>query len=129
MVGRPSVGRMNESAAGSSQCRWDWPESDASVTASYADDAAIGATAAATRCCTNPSAPLVHQFFDYSVRLEQELGSDLPVPLTGLGQRATLFFDDAFLKLIVQRPDGVAQLVGTHVTREQLLALARAMVQ
>lgn len=99
------------------------------MTASFADADAIRSTAAATHCCPNTSTPAINQFFDYSVRLEQDLGSDLPVPLTSLGQRATLFFDDAFLKLIVQGPDGVAQLVGVHVTREQLLALARAMVQ
>ncbi len=127
-MGRPSKGTVTESASGSSQCRWEWPDSDATVSASFASDAAIRAGAAATRCCPNPASPAVTQFFDYTVRIEQDFGSDLPVPFDGLGQRAVLFFDDAFLKVVVQRADGVMQVSG-HITREQLLALARAMMR
>ncbi|MFN7983056.1 MAG: hypothetical protein U0Q11_14455 [Vicinamibacterales bacterium] len=128
VMGRPSRGTFTESASGSSQCRWEWPDSDATVTASFASDAAIRAGAAATRCCPNAATPAVTQFFDYTVRIEQDFGSDLPVPIEGLGQRAVLFFDDAFLKIVVQRTDGVMQVSG-HITREQLLALARAMMR
>ncbi len=128
VMGRPSQGSTTESASGSSQCRWQWTDSDATATASFASEAAIRAGSAATKCCPNAAASPVAQFFDYTVRIEQDLGSDLPVPLDGLGQRAVLFFDDAFLKVIVQRADGVIQVSG-HVTREQLLALARAMVR
>lgn len=128
VMGRPSPGRVTESASGSSQCRWEWADSDATVTASFASDAAIRAGAAATKCCPTASSSPVAQFFDYTVRIEQDLGSDLPVPLDGLGQRAVLFFDDAFLKVIVQRSDGVVQVSG-HITRQQLLALAKAMLR
>ena len=129
-VGRnDAAGRMTESTPGSSQCRWEWPDADSSVTAIFADENAIRTGAAVTKCCPNGSVSAVAQFFEHSVKLEQDLGSDLPVPLSGIGQRAALFFDDAFLKLIVQTSDGVAQLIVVHVTREQLLALARAMVQ
>jgi len=129
VMGRPSPGAMTESPSGSSQCRWEWPDSDATAAASFASDAAIRAGASATKCCPTASASAVAQFFDYTVRSEQDLGSDLPVPLDGLGQRAVLFFDDVYLKVVAQRADGVMQVTGGHITREQLLALARAMLR
>lgn len=128
VMGQPSQSTVTASPSGSTQCRWEWPDTDATVTASFATESAIRAGAAGTRCCPDASVSPVAQFFDYTVRLEQDLGSDLPVPLTSLRQRAVLFFDDVFLKVIVQRPDGVVQISGGHVTREQLLALARAML-
>jgi hypothetical protein len=128
VVGRPAPPvQVQETATGSTQCRWEWSDTGTIATASFADESAIRARATATKCCPNSNAQVVAQFFDYSLRVEQELGSDLPVPLTGVGQRAALFFDDVFLKLIVQRPDGVAQLVGANLPREQLLALGRAL--
>lgn len=117
----------SETEPGTSRCTWAWADTDTTVTVSYSDTGAIAATAAITKCCPDGSKPAVAQFFDYAIRMAVDLGSEPPASLTGVGQRAALFFEEGFLKLLVQRPDGVAQVVGGNITREQLLAIGKAV--
>jgi hypothetical protein len=126
-----TMGRRGASAdkseldPGASRCTWTWAETETTVTVSYSDAGAIAASAALTKCCPAASKPAVAQFFDHAIRMAVDLGAEPPAALTGLGERAALFFEEGFLKLLVQRTDGVAQIVGGNVTREQLLALGR----
>lgn len=126
-VGRAGgVAEKAEIAPGDTRCTWTWPDG-ASVAVSVSDAAAVSARAADTKCCPNASAPVLAQFFDYAVRAAVDLGAEPPAPLTGMGVRAALFFEEGFLKLLVQRSDSVAQIVGAEITREQLLAIGRAL--
>lgn len=116
-----------EGEPGNSHCVWTWDDTESTLTVSFADAASITAMAGQTKCCPNPSTPHVAQFFDHAIRMALDLGAEPPAALSGYGQRAALFFEEGFLKLVVQRPDGVGQLVGVNVTREQLLAAGRAL--
>ncbi len=111
-------------APGDSRCTWTWPDG-ATVTVSVSDSEAIAARAAETKCCPNASASVLPQFFDYAVRSAVDLGAEPPAALSGFGVRAALFFEEGFLKLLVQRGDSVVQIVAANVTREQLLAIGR----
>lgn len=124
---RGATSEKKENEPGSSQCRWLWSDTESSVTVTYTNTAGINARAATTRCCPDQSKSAAAQFFDYAIRMDVDLGSEPPAALTGIGERAALFFEETFLKLIVQRPDGVASIVGASITREQMLALARAI--
>lgn len=127
-VGRAgSAAEKNELEPGSSRCAWTWADAETTVTVSYSDGGAIAASAALTKCCPDLSKGAVAQFFDHAVRMAVDLGAEPPAALTGVGQRAALFFEEGFLKLIVQRPDGVAQIVGGNITREQLLAIGKLL--
>jgi hypothetical protein len=128
-MGRPATSfDAEQSDPGSSRCRWTWDETGTMLTVSVSDAGAIAANAAVTKCCPRPSAPMVPQFFDHAVRVEVELGTELPATLTDFQQRAVIFFDTSYLKVIVQLPDGVGQLLGVKVSREQIVALAHALV-
>jgi hypothetical protein len=124
---RGAVSDASESEPGNSRCTWTWPDTETTVTVSYSDADAIARSAALTKCCPDASKPAVAQFFDYAIRMAVDLGSEPPASLSGMGQRAALFFEEGFLKLLVERPDGVAQVVGGNITREQLLAIGRAV--
>jgi hypothetical protein len=127
-VGRAgAVSDASESEPGNSRCTWTWPDTETTVTVSYSDADAIARSAALTKCCPDGSKPAVAQFFDYAIRMAVDLGSEPPASLSGMGQRAALFFEEGFLKLLVERQDGVAQVVGGNITREQLLAIGRAV--
>jgi hypothetical protein len=124
---RGAAAEKNENEPGNSQCRWTWSDTESSVTVNYTTVSGIDARAASTRCCPDRSKPSAAQFFDYAIRMDVDLGSEPPAALTGIGERAALFFEDAYLKLVVQRADGVASIVGANITREQMLALAKAI--
>ena len=124
---RGATSEKKENEPGNSQCRWLWSDTESSITVTYTNTAGINARAATTRCCPDRSKSPAAQFFDYAIRMDVDLGSEPPAALTGIGERAALFFEDAFLKLVVQRPDGVASIVGANITREQMLALAKAI--
>lgn len=124
---RGATSEKKENEPGNSQCRWLWSDTESSITVTYTNTAGINARAATTRCCPDRSKSPAAQFFDYAIRMDVDLGSEPPAALTGIGDRAALFFEDAFLKLVVQRPDGVASIVGANITREQMLALAKAI--
>lgn len=127
-VGRRGATSENqENEPGNSQCRWSWGDTESTVTVSYTNTAGITARAATTRCCPDRTKSQAAQFFDYAIRIDMDLGSEPPASLTGIGERAALFFEDTYLKLVVQRPDGVASIVGANITREQMLALAKAI--
>lgn len=124
---RGATAEKKDNEPGNSQCRWSWSDTESTVTVSYTNTAGIAARAATTRCCPDQAKSQAAQFFDYAIRMDMDLGSEPPASLTGIGERAALFFEDSFLKLVVQRPDGVASIVGAHITREQMLALAKAI--
>ena len=144
-MGRPATSfHAEQSDPGNSRCRWTWDDTGTMLTVSVSDAGAIAANAAVTpesesvspatpnaavtKCCPRSSAPMVPQFFDHAVRVEVELGTELPATLTEFQQRAVIFFDTSYLKIIVQLPDGLGQLVGVKVSREQIVALAHALV-
>lgn len=124
---RGATSEKKENEPGSSQCRWLWSDTESSITVTYTNTTGIIARASTTRCCPDQSKSPPAQFFEYAIRMDVDLGSEPPAALTGIGERAALFFEDAFLKLVVQRPDGVASIVGASITREQMLALAKAI--
>lgn len=127
-VGRPGGALESiEHAPGDTRCTWTWTDPDASLAVSVSDAAAITANAPATRCCDRTGVPVVAQFYDHAIRTAVDLGADPPAPLTGMAERAALFFEEGFLKLLVQRANAVAQIVSGGLTREQLLAVGRAL--
>ena len=67
------------------------------------------------------------QYFDYLVKIWSSRSTVEPVP--AIGERAAVTSDaPQSFNLIVQRPDGVGILLGTNMTRAQILSLARAAV-
>lgn len=124
---RGATSDKQEKEPGNSQCRWLWSDTESTVTVSYTNTTGITARAETTRCCPDRAKSQAAQFFDYAIRMDMDLGSEPPASLTGIGERAALFFEDSYLKLVVQRPDGVASIVGANITREQMLALAKAI--
>ena len=54
-------------------------------------------------------------------------GSTKSEPLAGIGVRAVLMHPEPQLMALVERPDGVARIVGNGLTKAQMTAIAKAV--
>jgi hypothetical protein len=72
-------------------------------------------------------APTVDKFFEMIVSAAEDFSSAKRVMLPGIGVKAAFAPSDPQVLAVVQRPDGVARIVGNNLTREQITAVARAV--
>ena len=68
------------------------------------------------------------RFYDRSLKVQTDIAQTRGEALPGIGQRATLFAGGAMTTIVIQRPDGIATIVGVNVSRKEALALAQAIV-
>jgi hypothetical protein len=74
------------------------------------------------------TAPTLPKFFEMIVSAGEEGASGKKREmLAGIGQQAAFVPTDPQVLAVVQRPDGVARIVGNNLTKAQITAVARAV--
>lgn len=74
-----------------------------------------------------PWPPTIPQYFDHLVKVHTTAMEATSEVVPGIGQRAALIVKGGSSMLIVQRGDGVGDLLALNVTKAEMLALGRAI--
>jgi hypothetical protein len=76
---------------------------------------------------TSPTAPTSDAFFEMLVAAAEGTASGKREMLAGIGQKAVFVPASPQVLAVVQRPNGVARIVGNNFTKAQMTAVARAV--
>jgi len=112
--------RVRES--GESECSWmlrGGSKGFKTVSVQFYDVKAIKAS---------PAAPTLPAFFEQTVSAGEGAASgNKREMLTGIGDKAAFVQTDPQVLAVVQRPNGVARIVGNNLTKAEITAVARAV--
>ena len=75
----------------------------------------------------SPMAPTAEKYFEMLVKAAEESSNKKREMLPGIGVAAAFVATDPQVLAIVQRPDGVARIVGNNLTKAQIAAVAKAV--
>jgi hypothetical protein len=75
----------------------------------------------------NPNASTPDTFFESLVSAAEGVASGKREMLAGIGQSAAFVPTSPQVFAVVQRPDGIARIVGNNLTKAQITAVARAV--
>jgi hypothetical protein len=105
---------------GHTECKWMLAGQGAFKTLAviFEDESALKAAQAATSA----------KLFETYVSSAEQTGKSTRSPLPGVGQRAAIIDVSEQTQVIVQREDGVARIITNGMSREQITALARALM-
>lgn len=76
---------------------------------------------------TSPTASTPDAFFEMVVAAAEGTASGKREVLAGIGQKAAFVPTTPQVLAVVQRPDGVARIVGNNLTKAEITAVARAV--
>lgn len=75
----------------------------------------------------NTLAPTLEKFFEQYVSAADGTPKPKRELVPGIGQKAAFVAADPQVLVILQRADGVARIVGNNLTKDQIVAIARAV--
>lgn len=77
---------------------------------------------------TTPSAPTLDALYERILSAVEDSGPTKRVALTGVGERAAVVAGETQSRIVAQRKDGIALITASGLTRDQLTAVAKAVV-
>jgi hypothetical protein len=77
---------------------------------------------------TTPTAPTLDALYERILSAVEASGPTKREALTGVGERAAVVAGEPQSRIVVQRKDGIAVITASGLTRDQLTAVAKAVV-